>query len=223
MAINEQATSTVVINGEAAKNELTVLEQKAKKFKEQMIAANQAGDMKGFNKAERNLKNTTKQMNQLRKESFDLKRVLDNLSGATMYELTKAQRNIESEMRKSTVSRKSKEWQDYKRQLLAVKNEKQKLNKELQVGESFWGRFTGSMNKSWMAITTIVATITGLSFALRRSAEDAARMSDAYANVRKYTGESAEGVEELNEELKKMDTRTSREELNRLYFNSTLV
>ena len=216
MAMNEQATSTVVINGEAAKNELTVLEQKAKKFKEQMIAANQAGDMKGFNKAERNLKNTTKQMNQLRKESFDLKRVLDNLSGATMYELTKAQRNIESEMRKSTVSRKSKEWQDYRRQLLAVKNEKQKLNKELQVGESFWGRFTGSMNKSWMAITTIVATITGLSFALRRSAEDAARMSDAYANVRKYTGESAEGVEELNEELKKMDTRTSREELNRL-------
>ena len=216
MAMNEQATSTVVINGEAAKNELSVLEQKAKKFKEQMIAANQAGDMKGFNKAERNLKNTTKQMNQLRKESFDLKRVLDNLSGATMYELTKAQRNIESEMRKSTVSRKSKEWQDYRRQLLAVKNEKQKLNKELQVGESFWGRFTGSMNKSWMAITTIVATITGLSFALRRSAEDAARMSDAYANVRKYTGESAEGVEELNEELKKMDTRTSREELNRL-------
>lgn len=216
MAMNEQATSTVVINGEAAKNELTVLEQKAKKFKEQMIAANQAGDMKGFNKAERNLKNTTKQMNQLRKESFDLKRVLDNLSGATMYELTKAQRNIEYEMRKGTVSRKSKEWQDYRRQLLAVKNEKQKLNKELRVGESFWGRFTGSMNKSWMAITTIVATITGLSFALRRSAEDAARMSDAYANVRKYTGESAEGVEELNEELKKMDTRTSREELNRL-------
>ena len=41
-------------------------------------------------------------------------------------------------------------------------------------------------------------------------------MEEEMANVRKYTGLADEGVRELNEDLKKMDTRTSREELNQL-------
>ena len=36
------------------------------------------------------------------------------------------------------------------------------------------------------------------------------------ANVRKYTGMAAEQVEALNEEFKKMDARSSRQQLNKL-------
>lgn len=43
-----------------------------------------------------------------------------------------------------------------------------------------------------------------------------ARIDDAMTSVQKYTGLAREEVEELNEDLKKMDTRTSVEELNRL-------
>lgn len=45
---------------------------------------------------------------------------------------------------------------------------------------------------------------------------DYAAMEQEMANVRKYTGLTKEDVEELNERLKAMDTRTSREELNQL-------
>ena len=50
-----------------------------------------------------------------------------------------------------------------------------------------------------------------------RSAVNAyADMDAELANVRKFTGMTAEEVADLNEEFKKMDTRTSREELNKL-------
>lgn len=80
----------------------------------------------------------------------------------------------------------------------------------------FFSRVASGFNKYFTLATTALASITGISFAFKKLSEDVAEMSDVYANVMKYTGESAEGVAQLNEELKKMDTRTSREELNRL-------
>ncbi len=41
-------------------------------------------------------------------------------------------------------------------------------------------------------------------------------MDAEMANVRKFTGMTAEQVAALNEEFKKIDTRTSREDLNKL-------
>ena len=51
---------------------------------------------------------------------------------------------------------------------------------------------------------------------LKQLAKDAAAMDDIYATVRKTTNLTREEVLELNEAFKKMDTRTSREELNAL-------
>lgn len=36
-------------------------------------------------------------------------------------------------------------------------------------------------------------------------------MDDEMTNVRKYTGQAAEEVERMNEDFKKMDTRTPRQ------------
>jgi hypothetical protein len=188
----------------------------ARKFSEQMKIANEAGDTKAWNKYAKGLKQTQNAMRQVTKESFDLEKILDNLSGTTMYNLNKAQKEIERQMNKGVVKRNSEEWHAYKKQLQAVKDEKKRLNKEVLIGESVWQKFTSTIKSSITSVTTMLLSVTGLMYAMKRSAEEAARMSDVYANVRKYTGESAEGVEELNEELKKMDTRTSREELNRL-------
>ena len=65
-------------------------------------------------------------------------------------------------------------------------------------------------------ITTGLATITGISFTLRKLSQDAAEFEDVYADVMKTTGMTRQEVGDLNEEFKKMDTRTSREQLNML-------
>lgn len=51
-------------------------------------------------------------------------------------------------------------------------------------------------------------------------AKDAAALDDAYGQVQKTTGLTHEEVEKLNELFKKMDTRTSREQLNQLAYEA---
>ena len=58
--------------------------------------------------------------------------------------------------------------------------------------------------------------LSGLVISGRRAVSAFAEMDQEMANVRKYTGMAAEQVEALNEEFKKMDTRSSRQQLNKL-------
>ena len=51
-------------------------------------------------------------------------------------------------------------------------------------------------------------------------ASDAAKLDDIYADVQKTTGLTHDEVEKLNEAFKKMDTRTSREQLNQLAYEA---
>ncbi len=55
---------------------------------------------------------------------------------------------------------------------------------------------------------------------LKDLAADAAALDDVYADVQKTTGLTHEEVEKLNEAFKKMDTRTSREQLNQLAYEA---
>ena len=56
----------------------------------------------------------------------------------------------------------------------------------------------------------------GLVLSGKQAVQTYADMQAEEANVIKYTGMTAEQVERLNEEFRRMDTRTSRENLNRL-------
>ena len=90
------------------------------------------------------------------------------------------------------------------------------------------------LGNEWKGTTTKVAefanVVTGLNSAfqmidlgvgkLKDLAKDAASLDDVYADVMKTTGLTHEQVEELNEAFKKMDTRTSREQLNQLAYEA---
>lgn len=61
-----------------------------------------------------------------------------------------------------------------------------------------------------------VTVISGITFTVKKCVEVYAKMDDEMTNVRKYTGQAAEEVERMNEDFKKMDTRTPRKKLNQL-------
>ena len=61
-----------------------------------------------------------------------------------------------------------------------------------------------------------VAAISGITFTVKKCVEEYAKMDDEMTNVRKYTGQAADEVERMNEDFKKMDTRTPRQKLNQL-------
>ena len=66
-----------------------------------------------------------------------------------------------------------------------------------------------------IALGTVTA-ISGITFTVKKCVEVYATMDDEMTNVRKYTGQAAEEVERMNEDFKKMDTRTPRKKLNQL-------
>ena len=80
---------------------------------------------------------------------------------------------------------------------------------------SAWSRLAEGFNKYGALVASFMAGITGISFAFRKLAENVAHMDDVYSDVMKTTGMTKEQVEELNEVFKRLDTKTSREELNK--------
>lgn len=82
--------------------------------------------------------------------------------------------------------------------------------------ESWIKRFADWSNRMQGIALGAVAAISGITFTVKKCVEEYAKMDDEMTNVRKYTGQAAEEVERMNEDFKKMDTRTPRQKLNQL-------
>lgn len=79
-----------------------------------------------------------------------------------------------------------------------------------------FGKLADGFNRYMGLVGGAVASLTGLTMTVRKTVDEYAKMQEAEAQVQKYTGMTADEVERLNEDFKKMDTRTSREQLNAL-------
>ena len=90
------------------------------------------------------------------------------------------------------------------------------MNSQLRENESLWERMNRKLNDWQTALAGIAAAITGIIMAGRSAVNAFADMDQEMANVRKFTGMNAALVEQLNEDFQKIDTRTGREELNKL-------
>ena len=82
--------------------------------------------------------------------------------------------------------------------------------------ESWIKRTADWFNRMQGVALGAVAAISGITFTVKKCVEEYAKMDDEMTNVRKYTGQAADEVERMNEDFKKMDTRTPRQKLNQL-------
>lgn len=98
---------------------------------------------------------------------------------------------------------------EHKRAVRGVVEESQSLGKQL-------GSMADFFNKWYYSLQTGLDALGGVTTTIRKCVNDYAEMEEAMADVRKYTGQTAEQVHEMNEDFKRMDTRTSREQLNAL-------
>ena len=71
-------------------------------------------------------------------------------------------------------------------------------------------------NKWYYSLQTGLDALGGVTTTIRQCVNDYADMEEAMADVQKYTGQTAAQVHDMNEDFKRMDTRTSREQLNAL-------
>lgn len=97
-----------------------------------------------------------------------------------------------------------------------LKAELQAVRAEGVAQESWIKRSADWFNRMQGIAFGAVAAISGITFTVKKCVEEYAKMDDEMTNVRKYTGQAAEEVERMNEDFKKMDTRTPRQKLNQL-------
>ena len=130
--------------------------------------------------------------NELRKGASELRRAMNNLKPGT------------------------DEWKQYRSELqLTEQRMKELRGTATETGLSI-GKLADGFNRYMGLAAGAVASVTGLTLTMRQCVDEYAKMDEAQSQVTKYTGMSATEVQRLNEQFKQMDTRTPREELNRL-------
>src|SRR5690606_25125946 len=96
--LNEEARIPVYINDEQAKSALKTLQAETEKWRKKMYDAMAGGDLKGMKEAEREIKKVNKQVSELKREAFDVNKVLSNLSTASTKDMRKAIQLLNREM-----------------------------------------------------------------------------------------------------------------------------
>lgn len=192
------------------------LEKDIKRLRNEQEAVAKAGDWTKFEQVKKDLKQANKEMDAMKTSAQKVSHVLDNLKTSSIKEIRQTMGAINRELKSGAVARNSQEWKFLNEQLKRCKQELQNVNQESKTSKSLWSRFFSSLNTNWGAFTQILGAITGLSVTIRKCVKDFADMDQAMVNVQKYTGQTKEQVEEMNEDFKKMNTRTSRDQLNEL-------
>lgn len=204
---NIQTRVETTVDGKQAKEELTLLAERAKKYRLEMEKANEANDGKAFRKAEKELKKTQKQMRDLERKSFDVNKVLANLSSSTIPELTKAQRELRAQMNKPGLSRTSKEYDILRTKMQAVNAEIAKVNAEQKIQPGLLDRSTNFWSKYSGVIMGAAAGFIALVVGLKKFRDEQNKIEDNALNLQALTGLDKESVDFLQKQAEQMATK----------------
>lgn len=206
--------SRVILDTKEAKDKLKELQKKledVKKAKEEAYAKGES-----TTSLERQIKRLNAEANAYMTTQQKVNQILKNLSSASYKDLQTVAKALNRELKSGSIERNSEEWKKLQGQLQQVRTEMQRINNEGKATSGFFSRLWNGLNKNWGALTQVLGSLTALTVTLKTSAQAYADMEESMANVRKYTGQTDGEVRRMNEDFKRMDTRTAREQLNEL-------
>lgn len=214
--ISDYARIEFQVNGEQAKQKLKELEDRAFKLRNAIAEAALAGNKVELKKLRKDLVDTNKELRQMQSKVVEVENVMRRLDKATPNELNSALRTLKREL--GDIERGSAAWDEHTKKIRQVQEELRKVRVEqgLATERTPWQRFANFMQGVQATIVSVGAGFIALRQAMMGAVDAYADMDQEMANVRKYTGMTRHEVEGLNEAFKGMDTRSSREELNRL-------
>ena len=217
MAINEKATVEVQVNGQQARQELNQLREYATNLSAALEKAYEAGDQKQIKALTKELKYVNSQMKTLQRSSVDIDKVMKNLSTTGPKELRQTLKAINAELSSGRVQRGSEEWAKYARAARQVNDELKKIKAETDGAQKSFSDIVAAQTNKWWSLYDITKNTFGMIYSFGSEKVQAfAQMDEAMSQVTKYTGMARDEVKGLNEDFKKMDTRTAREQLNAL-------
>ena len=191
----------IVIKGDQTRAELTQLEAKAKLLSKEL----------------RGMKEGTAEYvaksNELKQVRMRMDELIDGigLAGLTMKELISRQKELNAVLR--NLDPRTAEYKKYSDQLSQINGRIGELRGHTQNAGFNLSSLANGFNKYWSVVAAGAAALTGVVLTIKQFISGAAEIADKMADVAKTTNLSTSEVQALNQELKKIDTRTSQKEL----------
>lgn len=220
--ITEEASATVSMNMEPARKEFDEWTQKVeegkRKLEELLAVPEKKRDNKAIKAIEADIAQAEKRVKSAEEKLHTFRDTLKNLDSASMNQLYKASKQLEAQLKRLKPGTEefiaaSKDLKAVNTRIKSIRDSWKAVNEEQKQSTLSLKGLADGFNRYFGMATTAIASITGISMAFRKCAEEAAQLDDIYADVMKTTGLLHDEVAALDEELMKIDTRTSREQL----------
>ena len=194
-------------NADAARK-LQETKNEISKLKEEMGELAKAGkkDTDEYKKMNVTLDELNKKARKLREEA--------GKTGYTYNELRQNASKLRRELNNTVPG--TEKWKQLQADLKIADARLKEVRASAQTTSLSLGKLADGFNRYAAIGASAVATLTGMALTVRGCVNEFAEMEEAESQVTKYTGMTKDEVKALNEEFKKMDTRTPRTELNEL-------
>ena len=194
-------------NADAARK-LQETKNEISKLKEEMGELAKAGkkDTDEYKKMNATLDELNKKARKLREEA--------GKTGYTYNELRQNASKLRRELNNTVPG--TEKWKQLQADLKIADARLKEVRASAQSTQFSLGKLADGFNRYAAIGASAVATLTGMALTVRGCVNEFAEMEEAESQVTKYTGMTKDEVKALNEEFKKMDTRTPRTELNEL-------
>lgn len=213
--ISDTATVNLVINGKQAQEELNDLRTKLDLAKKKLVELQNSGSSTDhIKKVRKQITKLETDIERAESRSEGLRRALSGLEDFSPRELNRALRTLMGRLQ--GIQKGSKDWDAHIQAIQTLKEKIAEINEELKASKSLWGKFKSWSEDTWPAIDLLSRGYDTAIDTMRKYVDAYAEMDQEMANVRKFTGMTEEQVSSLNEQFRKIDTRTSREQLNQL-------
>lgn len=198
------------LDGKRAEAELEQMQQKAGVLAEKLEQARKANDLITFNKTKKELNDLDREIGKYKKNVVDVKKTLDNLNGASLNDLTAAQRKITAEL--SKMERGTKEYVAASKQLQLVDAEVKKVKNEMRAAqvqqESWMSKASNGFNKYFALIGAMAASFTGVVFGARKMIDSFNEFESKLDELSALTGLAGDDLNWLGEEAKRLSIST---------------
>lgn len=200
--IEQQARIELSLNAQKATDKLNELTKEAAKLNQKLKETEKG--TKEYDKLEKKLNSVEKNMKKAKAAAFDVNKVLDNLSGASMKDLNKAIKEMNRQMQ--TMDRNSDKWKYYSQQVRRAKAELESINAESKKSESWLSRLNGRFNKWGAGIAAVAASVTGLTLTVQKFRQMAMEKESSQANLKALTGLDDQSIAWLTEQAEQLST-----------------
>ena len=214
MAKTERYETVIRLNTDQAKQEIDALQKKYEDLRKKQ--AGLAPDSTKYKSLQKEIDKITSKLEMTKNRVESVNDALQGMSDAKPKQLRDTIRDINALLNSGGVERGSREWKELTAALKEANTQLNNIKQETKASQPIFQGFFKFLNDSWGGLMILFQSVTGITQTIRKSVEDFAQMEEEMADVRKYTGLADAAVRDLNEDLKRMDTRTSREQLNQL-------